>query len=78
MKDLREEVPSLKNEHEQLKADVENQEQYTSRSCLLVNGIPEEHGKSVDSIVLNAIHECLEEELTEVDTERTHRVRKLK
>ena len=42
-----------------------------------MNGIPEEHGKSVDSIVLNAIHECLEEELTEVDTERTHRVRKL-
>ena len=31
-----------------------------------MNGIPEEHGKSVDSIVLNAIHEYLEEELTEM------------
>ena len=31
-----------------------------------MNGIPEEHGKSVYSIVLNAIHEYLEEELTEM------------
>ena len=42
IKDLREEVSSLKNEHEQLKSDVENQEQYSRRNCLLVHGIPEE------------------------------------
>ena len=78
IKDLREEVSSLKIEHEQLKSDVENQEQYSSRNCLLVHGIPEEQGEGTDSIVLNAINEHLEEELTEVDSERTHRVRKPK
>ena len=78
IKDLREEVSSLKNEHEQLKSDVENQKQYSRRNCLLVHGIPEEQGESVDSIVLNAINEHLEEELTEDDIEHTHRVGKPK
>ena len=58
--------------------DGENQEQYSRRNCLLVHGVPEEQGESTDSIVLNAINEHLEEELTEVDSERTHRVRKPK
>ena len=40
IKDLREEVSSLKNEHEQLKSDVENQEQYTMRTCLPAHDIP--------------------------------------
>ena len=75
---LREEVSSLKKEHGQLKSDVENQEQYTRRNCFLVHGIPEEQGQSTDSIVLNAINEHLEEGLTEVDIEHTHRAGKSK
>ena len=78
IKDLREEVSSLKNEHEQLKSDVENQEQYSRRNCLLVHSIPEEQGKSNDSIVLNAINKHLEKEVTEDDIERTHRAGKPK
>ena len=78
IKDLREEVSSLKNEHEQLKSDVENQEQYSRRNCPLVHCIPEEQGEGTDSIVLNAINEHLEEELTEDDIERTHRIGKPK
>ena len=78
IKDLREEVPSLKNEHEQLKPDFENQEQYSRRNCLLVHSIPMEQGESTDSIVLNAINEHLEEELTKDDIECTHRVGKPK
>ena len=77
IKDLREEISSLKNKHEPLKSDVENQKQY-SRSCLLVHGILEEKGESTDGIVLNAINEHLEEELTEDDIEGTHRVGKPK
>ena len=61
IKDLREE--------EQLKADFENQEQYSRRICLLVHSIPEEQGKSNDSIVLNAINKHLEKEVTEDDIE---------
>ena len=78
IKDLREQISSLKNEHEQLKSDVENQEQYTRRNFLLVHGIPEERGESTDSVVLNAINEHLEEGLTEADIELTHRVGKPK
>ena len=78
IKDLREEVSSLKNEHEQSKSDVKNQEQYTMRNCLLVHGIPKEKAESTDCIVLNAINEHLEERLTVVDIERTHRVGKAK
>ena len=78
MKGLREEVPSLKNEHEQLKSNVGNQEQYSRRNCHLVHGIPEGQGKSTDCIVLKAINEHLEEELTKDDIEHTHRVGKPK
>ena len=78
IKDLREEVSSLKNEHEQIKSDVENQEQYSRRNCLLVHGIPKEKAESTDGIVLNAINEYLEERLTVVDIERTHRLGKPK
>ena len=78
IKDLREEVSSLKNEHEQLKSDVENQEQYSRRNCPLVHCIPKEQGEGTDSIVLNAINEHLEEELTEDNNVRTHRVGKPK
>ena len=78
IKDLREEVSSFKNEHKQLKSDVENQEQCSRRNCLLVHGIPEEQGESTDSIILNVINEHLEEELTEDDIERIHRVGKPK
>ena len=69
---------NLKKEHEQLKPDVESLEQYTRRNCLLVHGIPEEQGQSTGSILLNAINEQLEEELTEVDIGRTDRVGKPK
>ena len=68
IKDLREEVPSLKSDNKQLKSDVENQEQYSS---LLVHGIPEEHGESTDSTVLNTINEHLKKRLTEVDIKST-------
>ena len=78
IKGLREEVSSLKNEHEQLKSDVENQEHYSRRNCLLVHGIPKKQGKSTESIALNAINELLEEGLSEVDIECTHRVVKPK
>ena len=45
IKDLREELSSLKNEHEQLKSDVEKQEQYSRRNCPLVHSIPKNKGK---------------------------------
>ena len=57
IKDLREDVSSLKNKYEQLKSDVKNQEQYSRRNSVIVHGIPEEQGESTDSIVLNAINE---------------------
>ena len=76
IKDLGEEISSLKSEHKQLKSDVENQEQYTRRNRLLVCGIPKGQGESTDGIVLSAINENLKEGLTEVDIERTQRVGK--
>ena len=48
-------ISGLKNEHEQLKSDSENQEYYIRRNFLLVHGIPKEQGESTNDIVLNAI-----------------------
>ena len=78
IKDLGELISSLKNEHEQLKSDVDNQDPHTRRNCLLVHGIPKEQGESTASIVVNAVNEYFEEELTKADIELTHRVGKPK
>ena len=59
-----------------LSSQVDKQEQYSRRNCLLLHGIPENKNEKTDDLCLATINEHLELAITEVDIERTHRMRK--
>ena len=65
---------SLKQEIETLKARVDDQEQRSRNSCLVIHGITETDGKSTDDIVIDTIRENLEININANDIVRSHRI----
>ena len=43
-----------------MEAQVEQQEQYSRRNCLLFHGIKEEKGEDTDSIIINTVKEVID------------------
>ena len=61
---------SVKN----LENQLDRQEQYSRRNCILIHGITETQDENTDDISLRTINEHLELELTEKELDRTHRI----
>ena len=59
-----------------LSSQVDKQEQYSRRNCLLLRGIPENKNEKTDDLCLATINEHLELAIIEADIERTHRIGK--
>ena len=57
-------------------SQVDKQEQYSRRNCLLLDGIPENENEKTDDLCLATINEHLELAISEVDIERTPRIGK--
>ena len=57
--------------------NVDRQEQYSRRNCLLIHGIKEERNESTDDIVVKFIQDDLQEEINFEDLDRTHRTGKV-
>ena len=58
------------------KADraLDRQEQYSRRNCLLIHGIDEENQENTDEVVINVLKKEMDEEITHLDTDRSHRL----
>ena len=56
------------------KADraLDRQEQYSRRNCLLIHGIDEENQENTDEVVINALKQEMDEEITHLDIDRSH------
>ena len=67
MSDLNISVKNLENQ-------LDRQEQYLRRNCILIHGITETQDENTDDISLRTINEHLELELTEKELDRTHRI----
>ena len=67
MSDLNISVKYLENQ-------LDRQEQYSRRNCILIHGITETQDEKTDDISLCTINEHLELELTEKQLDRTHRL----
>ena len=67
MSDLNTSVKNLENQ-------LDRQEHYSRRNCLLIHGITETQDENTDDISLRTINEHLELELTEKELDRTHRI----
>ena len=53
---------------------VDRQEQYSRRNCRLVHGIAETNGENTDDLVLGAINERLDVDITENKIDRSDRI----
>lgn len=80
MADLRSEVDQLKTEKEDLIQQVDNQEQYSRRNCLLLHGVPETKGEKTTQICLDHINKSLKLKvnITADQIDRSHRIGKPK
>lgn len=59
---------------EELKAELNNLEQYSRRNCLRVTGIPENQNEDTDNIILRLAEEKLHTPLSLQDIDRSHRI----
>ena len=57
-----------------MKAQVDQQAQYSRKNCLLFHGIKEENGEDTNSIIINMVKEEKDIEILPNDLDRLHRV----
>ena len=72
--ELNNEVSNLNISAKNLENQLDRQEQYLRRNCILIHGITETQDENTDDISLRTINEHLELELTEKELDRTHRI----
>ena len=76
IEELRGEVSSLNEKLNGFTEQVDRQEQYSRRNCLLIHGITEGNQENTDDLALEIFREKLDIELTQRDLDRTHRIGK--
>ena len=57
-----------------LEYEIEDQEQYSRRNCLLVHGVTEKPNEDVEKEVMEIFQEKLEAEVAQTDISRMHRL----
>ena len=74
IKDSKSEVSDLNTSVKNLENQLDHQEQYSRRNCILIHDITETQNENTDDISLRTINEHLELELTEKELDRIHRI----
>ena len=74
IKELKSELSDLNTSVKNLENQLDHQEQYSRRNCILIHDITETQNENTDDISLRTINEHLELELTEKELDRTHRI----
>ena len=69
---------TLKSEVDKLRDELDDQQQYSRRTCLLLHGVKEEQREDVETKVKEVLDSKLEIKLDEKDIARTHRLGKKK
>ena len=75
--ELEKENANLKEHLKDVEQNVDRQEQYSRRNCLIIHRIKEERNENTDDIVLKFIQDDLQEEINIEDLDRTHRIGKV-
>ena len=57
---------------------IDRHEQYSRRNCILVHGVKESENEDTDVVVTETLNELLQEKITDVVIDRSHRIAKLK
>ena len=78
IKDLKEEVTYLRGNVDDITAEIDRQEQYSRRNCLLIHGLLESKNENTDLLAMEAIEIKMNIKITDNDIDRTHRIGKPK
>ena len=76
IEELRGEVSSLNEKLNGITEQVDREEQYSRRSCLLIRGFSERNQENTDDLALEIFRGKLDIELTQRDLDQTHRIGK--
>ena len=57
---------------------IDRQEQYSCRNCILLHGVKENENEDTDTVETETLNELLQEKLTDIDIDRSHRIGRLK
>ena len=78
IRELKEDLASLKEKFFQVDKTLDRREQYSRRNCLLAHGVEEQNNEDTDQENINIVKNGLGEEITVHDIDRTHRLEKRK
>ena len=78
IKDLKEEVTYLRGKVDDITAEMDRQEQYSKRNCLLIHGLPESKNENTDLLAMEATETKMNIKITDNDIDRTRRIGKPK
>ena len=67
-------IAELETQNVNLKAEIEDLEQYSRRNCLIVHGLEEKEGKDTDKVIQSFAKTHLKMDLKEQDIDRSHRL----
>ena len=57
---------------------IDRQEQYSRRNCILLHSVKKSENEDTDTVVTETLNELLQEKLTDIDIDRSHRIGRLK
>ena len=67
-------VTELTDKVSNLSVQVDEQEQYSRRNCLLINGVEENRNEDTDTLSINIVNEHLGLDIQPSDIDQTHRI----
>ena len=67
-------IKSLQSQVDETRAQLDDLEQYSRRNCLLIHGVPETTPQNTDNIVRNLAKDKLNQEISPLDIDRSHRI----
>lgn len=67
-------IADLQHENGNLKAEIEDLEQYSRRNCLIIHGLEEKEGEDTDRVIQNFAKSKLKIDLKDQDIDRSHRL----
>ena len=76
--ELEEKTRKLDKKNDDLNSIIDRQEHYTRRNCILVHGVKESENEDTSIVVTETWNKLLQEKLTDVDTDRSHWIGRLK
>ena len=72
--ELQKNVNDMSATIESLKGCLDRQEQYSTRNCFLIHGLPESKNENTDGLVIDTIKEKMGEEIENNEIDRSHRL----